>query len=161
MVRRYQGCKKCKNCQYWQDISIELGHKSETQPGCCNRFPPIQKDNLTNKWLGPTTDPESWCGEFKIVPQLLEVKVKEPTERKSIHEQKSQVEDKDQLLRADEVAKLLNVSRRHVFRLKSAGKLPKPLFIGASLRWPRRIIADWIKAGTPDRKKWDIIKNQL
>jgi predicted DNA-binding transcriptional regulator AlpA len=39
------------------------------------------------------------------------------------------------LLSAKTLAKLLSLSPRTVWRLRSAGKLPKPVCVGASIRW--------------------------
>jgi predicted DNA-binding transcriptional regulator AlpA len=40
-----------------------------------------------------------------------------------------------QLLSAKVLAKMLSISARTVWRLRSAGKLPKPVCVGASIRW--------------------------
>ena len=40
-----------------------------------------------------------------------------------------------QLLTAKELAEMLALSVRTVWRLKSAGKLPQPVTVGASIRW--------------------------
>jgi predicted DNA-binding transcriptional regulator AlpA len=41
---------------------------------------------------------------------------------------------------ASKVAKVLDISPRSVFRLRSAGKLPAPVKIGGSVRWRLRDI---------------------
>ena len=46
-----------------------------------------------------------------------------------------------------DVAELLKVSQRHVWRLRSAGKLPQPIRIGRAVRWPRQSIAAFIEKG--------------
>ncbi len=61
---------------------------------------------------------------------------------------------------AKELAKMLTVSLRHIRRLDSAGKLPRPVRIGRCVRWPKDEICRWIEAGTPNRKKWEIIRKQ-
>ena len=38
-------------------------------------------------------------------------------------------------LKLKEIAEVLGVSERHLYRLKAAGNLPLPLRIGGSLRW--------------------------
>ncbi|MBI5864077.1 MAG: helix-turn-helix domain-containing protein [Planctomycetes bacterium] len=40
---------------------------------------------------------------------------------------------------ADDLAKLLNVSARHIWKLTATGKLPPPIRLGRSTRW---ILAD-------------------
>ncbi len=59
---------------------------------------------------------------------------------------------------ARELADMLDVSLRQVWRLNSAGKLPKPIRLGGSVRWNRQEIMDWFGAGCPDRKTWDARK---
>jgi len=56
---------------------------------------------------------------------------------------------------ARELAELLGISLRQVWRLNSAGKLPKPVRIGGSVRWNRQEIMDWFAAGCPDRRTWE------
>jgi predicted DNA-binding transcriptional regulator AlpA len=56
---------------------------------------------------------------------------------------------------ARDLAEMLDVSLRQVWRLNSAGKLPKPIRLGGSVRWNRAEIQSWFEAGCPDRKAWD------
>lgn len=51
------------------------------------------------------------------------------------------------MLSVAEVATLLNVSKRHVWRLKSAGKLPQPIKVGRAVRWTQESIATFIENG--------------
>jgi excisionase family DNA binding protein len=51
------------------------------------------------------------------------------------------------LLDVNGVAALLNCSPRHVYRLSDAGKMPRPLKLGALIRWPRQSVLDWIGSG--------------
>jgi prophage regulatory protein len=59
---------------------------------------------------------------------------------------------------ARELAGMLDVSLRQVWRLNSAGKLPKPVRLGGSVRWARQEVLDWFEAGCPDRKTWEARK---
>lgn len=59
------------------------------------------------------------------------------------------------LLQAADVAKILNVSIRTLWRLDSASQLPKSLTIGRSRRWRREEIVAWVNAGCPFRKNWN------
>ena len=59
---------------------------------------------------------------------------------------------------AKELANRLGVSLRHIRRLDSAGKLPKPIRLGRSVRWPAVEIESWLDAGAPDRKLWQAMK---
>jgi excisionase family DNA binding protein len=54
-----------------------------------------------------------------------------------------------QLLDVRQVAALLNCSERHVWRLHDGGKMPSAVRLGALVRWPRRVIEEWIGAGCP------------
>lgn len=47
----------------------------------------------------------------------------------------------------DEVAKMLRLSKRSVWRLRSAGVLPAPLRLGNSVRWLKSDIDAWIAGG--------------
>ena len=58
-------------------------------------------------------------------------------------------------LTAEEVAELLGISRAHVFRLQSSGKLPKPIRLGRAVRWPRTTLEAWLAAGAPPRDRWE------
>jgi prophage regulatory protein len=53
------------------------------------------------------------------------------------------------LLTADEVAAMLGVSERTLWRLLSAGKVPEPVRFGRSTRWRAAEVADWIDRGCP------------
>lgn len=53
------------------------------------------------------------------------------------------------LLDVEAVAALLDVSSRHVYRLSDIGKIPKPIRLGAAVRWNRQAILDWLSAGCP------------
>jgi prophage regulatory protein len=70
-------------------------------------------------------------------------------------------EDKNQtrqLLRAKELAKMLSISKRQIFRLNSSGKIPAPVRIGGAVRWRADECAAWVAAGAPDRKRWEQMK---
>lgn len=56
---------------------------------------------------------------------------------------------------AAELAKLLKVSLRHVNALNASGRLPKPIRLGRSVRWPRAELVTWIAAGAPSREVWE------
>lgn len=48
------------------------------------------------------------------------------------------------------VAVMLGIHVRTVHRLRSAGRLPKPIRFGGSVRWRRRDIEAWIDAECPE-----------
>lgn len=45
------------------------------------------------------------------------------------------------------VAQLLACSRRHVYRLADAGRMPAPVRLGALVRWNSAEIENWIAGG--------------
>ena len=54
------------------------------------------------------------------------------------------------LLTVAEVAKVLRISTRSVWRLVNTGKLIKPVRIGGSIRWRRTDLENWIVRGCPE-----------
>lgn len=57
------------------------------------------------------------------------------------------------LLTVQEVARLLGCSTRTVYRLADSGRMPKPVKLGALVRWPREIIERWIASGCPNQQR--------
>ena len=53
----------------------------------------------------------------------------------------------EKLISARTLANTLSTSVRTVWRLRSAGELPKPVKIGASVRWRSTDIDQWIEWG--------------
>lgn len=53
------------------------------------------------------------------------------------------------LLDIHSVAKLLVCSPRHARRLADTGRMPRPVKLGALVRWSRQEIEDWIAQGCP------------
>jgi predicted DNA-binding transcriptional regulator AlpA len=53
------------------------------------------------------------------------------------------------LVTAKVVARLLNVSTRSLWRMKSAGNIPSPVRVGSAVRWRIDEIKAWIAAGCP------------
>lgn len=51
------------------------------------------------------------------------------------------------LLTAKQLAKLLQLSTRSVWRLRSAARLPKPVENGGSVRWKGDEVRRWIAEG--------------
>jgi len=61
---------------------------------------------------------------------------------------------------AVEVAKMLGISRAHVWRLLSSGRIPRPVRFGRSVRWDRWTIEEWLAAGAPTRERWEAMQTQ-
>lgn len=57
-------------------------------------------------------------------------------------------------LPAAEVAKLLDISERHLWALHSSGRLPLPVRLGRAVRWNLDELRGWLAAGCPDRSTW-------
>jgi len=47
------------------------------------------------------------------------------------------------------LAAMLDCSPRHVYRLADAGRMPRPLKLGALVRWSRDEISRWLADGCP------------
>ena len=55
---------------------------------------------------------------------------------------------------------MLSLSVRTIRKLDSSGKLPRPLKIGGhAVRWVVDEIRDWLAAGSPDRRAWELVRN--
>ena len=52
-----------------------------------------------------------------------------------------------ELLDVKAVATLLHCSPRHVYRLSDAGRMPRPVKLGALVRWRRSELQVWIDSG--------------
>jgi len=53
------------------------------------------------------------------------------------------------LVTADDLAKQLSCSPRHVRRLSDRGAMPTPIRLGGLVRWERSAIERWIASGCP------------
>ena len=57
------------------------------------------------------------------------------------------------LLDVRRVANLLGCSSRTVYRLADAGRMPRPVKLGALVRWSRSAIQEWIADGCPSCRR--------
>ncbi len=57
------------------------------------------------------------------------------------------------MLNVGDVAKMLRCSARTVYRLSDSGRMPRPVKLGALVRWPREQIEGWIGDGCPNCRK--------
>ena len=53
------------------------------------------------------------------------------------------------MLTVGDVAKLLRCSIRSVYRMADEERMPRPVKLGALVRWPRAVVEDWIAEGCP------------
>lgn len=63
------------------------------------------------------------------------------------------------VLAAEDVAQLLNVSKRHVAALNSSGRLPRPIKLGRRTLWVADELSKWLAAGAPERSRWETMLN--
>lgn len=65
----------------------------------------------------------------------------------------------EKLLTAQAVAERLSLSKRAVFRMKSAGLICPPVKVGAgAIRWRQSDIEQWIALGCPNQKTFEIMQ---
>ena len=53
------------------------------------------------------------------------------------------------LIPVEQVAEMLNLSTRTVWRMLAAGRIPEPVRIGGSVRWRLARVRQWVDAGCP------------
>ena len=63
--------------------------------------------------------------------------------------------DAPAMLTVRQVAALLSVSVRHVFRLSERSNMPLPRRLGTAVRWSRQEVLDWIANGCPPCRSAD------
>jgi len=51
------------------------------------------------------------------------------------------------LLDVGAVAEMLGCSRRHIYRLADAGRMPRPVKLGQLVRWRRAELTEWLDGG--------------
>jgi len=54
------------------------------------------------------------------------------------------------MLSVGDVSSMLACSARHVYRLADMGRMPRPVKLGALVRWSRAAILNWISQGCPN-----------
>jgi excisionase family DNA binding protein len=81
----------------------------------------------------------NWSSDDASKKQILFVPYKNPIASKFMPKSKN-----ERLLKRREVARLIGVSERTVFRLTADGALPPPVRIGRSVRWSKAKILESI-----------------
>lgn len=64
----------------------------------------------------------------------------------------------DHLITVKTLAKMLATSVRSVWRYRSAGRLPKAVRVGSSVRWRVSDIQLWIKLNLPTQVEFETLK---
>lgn len=54
-----------------------------------------------------------------------------------------------EMIDSPELGRLLGISQAHFYRLKAAGKLPQPVRLGRSVRWPVAEVRAWLAERGP------------
>ena len=62
------------------------------------------------------------------------------------------------LVDAVEAARLLGISRAHLYALLSSGRLPAPVRLGRAVRWHRDTLIEWVRAGAPAPERWQALR---
>ncbi len=65
----------------------------------------------------------------------------------------------EKLLTAQAIAEKLSLSKRAIFRMRSAGLICSPVKVGAgAIRWRQSDIEQWIALGCPSRQEFEARK---
>ena len=64
--------------------------------------------------------------------------------------------DRPGMLTVRDVARMLNCSARTVYRLTDSGRMPRPVKLGAMVRWQREAIESWIGRGCPNTYEMEV-----
>ena len=67
-------------------------------------------------------------------------------------------QNESQLINVRTVAKMLATSVRSVWRYRSAGRLPKSVNVGSSIRWRMSDIQLWIEWNLPSQQEFELRK---
>jgi excisionase family DNA binding protein len=60
-------------------------------------------------------------------------------------------DEEPRLMTAAEVARLLQISTRTLWRLLSCGRIPAPLRFGGNVRWRQEEVLRWIEQRCPEK----------
>ena len=63
------------------------------------------------------------------------------------------------LLKGDDAAAMLGVSKAHFYRMHNAGRIPLPVRLGGAVRWRRAELLAWIDTGMPNRQRWQAMQH--
>ena len=65
---------------------------------------------------------------------------------------------KPQLIRCRDLAAMLKVSKRSIWRMKTSKKLPRSIEFGGSTRWLLSDITAWLALGCPSQRQFEAFK---
>ncbi|MCK5611862.1 hypothetical protein KAR91_58875 [Candidatus Pacearchaeota archaeon] len=76
-------------------------------------------------------------------------------------EKQTATHSRETLLTAQSVGEMLSLSKRAVFRMRSAGLICSPVKVGAgAIRWRQSDIEKWISMGCPTRKDFEAMQQE-
>ena len=58
------------------------------------------------------------------------------------------------LLSSRAAARLLGIGERTLTKLRATGRIPPPLHIGRTVRWPRATLERWVALGCPSAERF-------
>ncbi len=64
------------------------------------------------------------------------------------------------LVGTEELAKMLSVSQRHIYRMRADNRIPKPINFGRCVRWVLSDIHLFIQMGCPSQKEFETRKSE-
>ena len=67
--------------------------------------------------------------------------------------EKAKIQLSAELVSVQQVAKMLNCSTRHVYRMSDAGRMPKPVKLGSLVRYNKAAVQKWIDGGCKSCRK--------
>lgn len=79
----------------------------------------------------------------------MDYKIARKSEARIGNDRRDDADDEPLLVKAAQIAELMQISPRSLWRLRSGGKIPEPLRIGGAVRWRLDDIKIWIAAGCP------------
>ncbi len=74
------------------------------------------------------------------------------TPDRPLAERSPEYDDDVQLISAERLAGMIEVSERTLWRWLSARRVPAPLRVGGTVRWRLQTIKDWIARGCPQQE---------
>jgi predicted DNA-binding transcriptional regulator AlpA len=78
------------------------------------------------------------------------------SERIAATPKEATTQQKPQLIGIEALAKRLDVTERHLFKMRKAELTPKEVDVGGCVRWDSEVIEAWIKAGCPARVECEV-----
>ncbi len=134
----------CQHCQFFQIKMVTGPTPGDSLIGHCRRFPPttgkpspqMRRVEAADMSAFPMTRGSDWCGEFQ--PSTS------PLRRLSATVLKKQPEpDRRLVVSANEAAKMLGVSGRHLHRMSAEAGLPR-VQIGARVCYRVETLKNWL-----------------